>query len=160
MMQITKDTVVSFTFELLDADGKLLEKSEETASYLHGGYEGIFPKVEAALEGKGVGATVGVSLEPEDAFGEYDSELVQIESLEVLPEAAEVGMRFEGADPASGHTLIYTVTDIADGKAVLDPNHPLAGQRVYFSCTVTEVRPATAEETAHGHVHGEGGHHH
>lgn len=160
MMQIVKDTVVSFTFELFDADGKLLEKSEESASYLHGGYEGIFPKVEAALEGKGVGETVGVSLEPEDAFGDYDSEMVQVESLEVLPEEAEVGMRFEGADPISGHTLIYTVTDIAEGKAVLDPNHPLAGQRVFFSCTVVDIRPATAEETAHGHAHGEGEHHH
>jgi FKBP-type peptidyl-prolyl cis-trans isomerase SlyD len=160
MMLIGKDTVVSFTFELFDSEGKLLERGEEAASYLHGGYEGIFPKVEEALEGKGMGESIGISLEPEDAFGEYDSEMVQVESLAALPEEVEVGMRFEGTDPASGQTLIYTVTDIAEGKAVLDPNHPLAGQRVFFSCTVIGVRPASAEETAHGHVHGEGGHHH
>jgi len=55
---------------------------------------------------------------------------------------------------------VWRVTGIADGKAVLDGNHELAGQRLRFDCTVLDVRPATAEELQHGHVHGAGGHHH
>lgn len=150
---VTKDKVVSFVFEMLNSDGQLLERSDEAVEYLHGGYDGIFPKVEAALEGKQIGDSVVLSLEPEDAFGEYESELIQIEPLDSLPEEAAVGMRFEGVDPVTGHGHIYTVTDIADGRAVLDPNHPLAGQRIVFSCTVKGVRPATKEEMSHGHAH-------
>ncbi|MBZ0090645.1 MAG: peptidylprolyl isomerase [Sulfuricellaceae bacterium] len=158
-MQIAKDTVVFFTFALHDSKGNVLEQSSEAVSYLHGGYDGIFPLVEQALEGKGAGESLDLSLEPQDAFGDYDSELVQLESIESLPGDVEVGMRFEGNGEAGEH-LIYTVTEIADGKAVLDPNHPLAGQKLRFTCTVTEVRVASPEELSHGHVHGPDGHHH
>jgi FKBP-type peptidyl-prolyl cis-trans isomerase SlyD len=69
-------------------------------------------------------------------------------------------MQFEGSSEESGETRIYTVTDIADDKVVVDGNHPLAGQTVVFSCQVTEVREASSEELSHGHVHGPHGHHH
>jgi FKBP-type peptidyl-prolyl cis-trans isomerase SlyD len=72
-------------------------------------------------------------------------------------------MQFEGAEgegEEGGQTRVFTVTDIADGKIVVDGNHPLAGQRLRFDCTVLDVRPATAEELAHGHVHSPDGHHH
>lgn len=159
MMQIAKDTVVFFTFALHDSKGNVLEQSSEAVSYLHGGYDGIFPLVEQALEGKGAGESLDLTLEPQDAFGDYDSELVQLELLESLPGDVEVGMRFEGNGEGGEH-LIYTVTEVADGKAVLDPNHPLAGQKLRFTCTVTEVRAASPEELSHGHVHEPDGHHH
>jgi FKBP-type peptidyl-prolyl cis-trans isomerase SlyD len=69
-------------------------------------------------------------------------------------------MQFEGAAESGGDALVYTVTDIAEDKIVVDGNHPLAGQTLHFSCTVSSVRTATAEELAHGHVHGEHVHHH
>jgi FKBP-type peptidyl-prolyl cis-trans isomerase SlyD len=159
-VQIDQDTVVGLTYELTDADGGLIEKTDAPVEYLHGGYEGIFASVERALAGKSVGDTCRVRLEPEDAFGEYDAELVQLEPLEKFPANVAVGMQFEGRSEQSGRTLVYTVTEIAEGKVVVDGNHPLAGRTLDFACTVMAVRSATAEEITHGHVHGAGGHHH
>jgi FKBP-type peptidyl-prolyl cis-trans isomerase SlyD len=161
-MQICRNSVVSINFELRDREGNVLEKSDQPISYLHGGYDGIFPAVEQALEGKSEGDSIDLILEPADAFGEYDAELVRVESREVFPiEEITVGMQFQGGtDGHSDEIVLYTVTDVADGKVVVDGNHPLAGQTVQFSCTIVGVRPATAEEIAHGHTHGEGGHHH
>lgn len=161
-MRITKDTVVTITYRLSTLEGELLEEAtqDEPAVYLHGGYDGIFPKVEASLDGMEVGAVVDLVLEPEDAFGEYDAELVRMEPLDLFPDTVAVGMQFEGSTEDGHHHLLYTVTDIADGKVVVDGNHPLAGQSLRIECTVGEVRPAIAEEVAHGHAHGPHGHHH
>ncbi len=159
-MQVTNDMVVTLTYELLDSDGQLIESSDTPIEYLHGGYDGIFPLVEQALAGKMVGEQCQVRLEPEDAFGDYDAELVRLEPREKFPGNIEVGMRFEGRGEESGAMVIYTVTDIAEDKVVVDGNHPLAGQTLHFACTVTAVRAATTEELTHGHVHGEGAHQH
>jgi FKBP-type peptidyl-prolyl cis-trans isomerase SlyD len=159
-MEIAKNTVVGLVYELLDADGKVLEKTESPFEYLHGGYRGIFPLVEKELAGKQAGDACRVRLEPDDAFGEYDAELVHLEPRNKFPENIAVGMQFTGTGAESGTTMIYTVTDIADDKVVVDGNHPLAGQTLQFSCTVNAVRAATAEEVAHGHVHGPHGHGH
>jgi FKBP-type peptidyl-prolyl cis-trans isomerase SlyD len=159
-MQIAKNTVVSLTYELSDTDGKMIEKTDEPIEYLHGGYDGIFPLVEKALAGKTAGENCQVRLEPDDAFGDYDAELVHLEPRNKFPDDIKVGMQFEGRGEESGSTLIYTVTDIADDKVVVDGNHPLAGRTLTFSCTVKSVRPATREELEHGHVHGAHGHHH
>ncbi|HSQ04268.1 MAG TPA: peptidylprolyl isomerase [Burkholderiales bacterium] len=158
-MQIVKDTVVALQYELLDVDGNLIEKTDTPVEYLHGGYEGIFVRVEEALEGKAVGEICRVRLAPDDAFGEYDAELVHLEPRDKFPSELAVGMQFQGEAESSGETLVYTVTDIADEKVVVDGNHPLAGQTVNFQCTITSVRPATEEEIRHGHVHGPHGHH-
>ena len=159
-MQIKKDTVVSLTYELFDSDGGTIEKTDAPIEYLHGGYDGIFLQVEKALAGKSAGESCRVRLEPDDAFGDYDAELVHIEPRDKFPDNIAVGMQFEGKGAQSGTSLIYTVTDVAEGKVVVDGNHPLAGKTLEFSCTVTAVRAATQEELAHGHVHGAHGHHH
>jgi FKBP-type peptidyl-prolyl cis-trans isomerase SlyD len=159
-MKIAMNTVVSITYELRDSDGNVLESTSEPVSYLHGGYDGIFPRVEEELHGKDVGDTIELTLEPADAFGDYDEELVQIEPASAFPtDKLEVGMQFEGEDE-SGDVILYTITDVADGKVVVDGNHPWAGERLLFKCTVNNVRPANKEEVDHGHIHGEGGHHH
>ena len=159
-MQITMNSVVSMTYELRNSDGAVLESSSEPVSYLHGGYDNIFPKVEEELHGKSVGDSVEITLEPADAFGDYDEELVQIEPVSAFPsKELKVGMQFEGEDE-SGDVILYTITDIGDGKVVVDGNHPWAGERLLFKCTVTAVRSASQEEISHQHVHGEGGHHH
>ncbi|HKU71015.1 MAG TPA: peptidylprolyl isomerase [Burkholderiales bacterium] len=159
-MQIGKNMVVSLNYELSDTDGKLIEKTDSPIEYLHGGYDGIFPQVEKALSGKNVGETCRVRLEPEDAFGDYDAELVHLEERSKFPDNIKVGMQFEGRGADSGNSMIYTVTDIADDKVVVDGNHPLAGKALDFNCTVAGIRPATKEEMTHGHVHGPHGHHH
>ena len=159
-MQIAKNSVVSLHYEMYDANNNLLDKTDEPISYLHGGYDGIFPLVEEKLHDKRAGDSVDVLMQPDDAFGEPEEELIRVEPLEVFPEDIEIGMMFEADDPETGDVLIFRVVEIADGKAVVDANHPLAGQAVRFVATVTEVRPATPEEIEHGHAHGEHGHHH
>ena len=159
-MPIGKDTVVSLNYELSDTSGKVIEKTKAPITYLHGGYDGIFPLVETALQGKSVGDICKVTLEPDDAFGEYEAGMVRSEPKSLFPENISVGMQFEGAIEDSDDYTIYTVTEIVDEKVVVDGNHPLAGQTLIFSGTVTEVRAATREELHHGHVHGPEGHHH
>ncbi len=161
-MLIGKDTVVTLTYQLSTIAGELLEEAEgdAPATYIQGGYDGIFPKVEAALEGKSVGAELDLLLEPEDAFGEYDAELVRVEPADLFPEDVRVGMQLEGASEDGHEVMLYTVTDVAEGKVVVDGNHPLAGQSLRLQCRVQEVRVALPEEVAHGHVHGAHGHAH
>ena len=161
-MLIAKDTVVTLSYRLSDRAGEVLEETPDDAPavYLHGGYDGIFPKVEAALEGRASGAVLDLVLEPEDAFGEYDAELVRVEPAHLFPAEVHVGMQVEGASEDGHHVMLYTVTDIAEGKVVVDGNHPLAGRELRLWCTVRDVRAALPEEVEHGHVHGPGGHHH
>ena len=152
--------VVGLTYELTGTDGRVIEKTNGPIEYLHGGYDGIFPLVEQALAGKTVGDSCRVTLEPDDAFGEYDAELMHLEPRSKFPATVALGMRFEGRGVESGTTLVYTVTEVAEDKVVVDGNHPLAGRTLQFACTVTAVRAATAEELEHGHVHGAHGHEH
>ncbi|CAB1369300.1 FKBP-type peptidyl-prolyl cis-trans isomerase [Denitratisoma oestradiolicum] len=159
-MQIQKNSVVTLNYRVVDSDGNPVDEGAEPLVYLHGGYGGIFDVIEEALHGKAQGDKLEVHLEPEDAFGDYDAELVLIESRNLFPENIEVGMQFERASEDGEDDELYTITDIADDKVVVDGNHPLAGIALHFSCTVTDVRPATQEEIGHGHVHGPQGHHH
>lgn len=159
-MQIARNTVVSLHYELFSSDGELIEKTDDPIEYLHGGYDGIFSLVEKTLTGKKAGESCDVHLQPADAFGEHDADLVCIEPRTQFPAQIEVGMRFQGETEGADEPLIYTVTDIAEKKVVVDGNHPLAGKALRFHCTVKAVRKATAEELAHGHVHGAHGHHH
>jgi FKBP-type peptidyl-prolyl cis-trans isomerase SlyD len=161
-VRIDRGKVVTLTYELRNADGEPLEEAGAQLAYLHGGYGGIFPKVEAELQGKEAGHRFDVTLEPIDAFGEYDADLLRVEPRASFPEALEVGMQFEGVPGGEGgedEARIYTVTDIADDKVVVDANHPYAGERVWFSCAVDHVREANDEELAHGHPHGDLGVH-
>jgi FKBP-type peptidyl-prolyl cis-trans isomerase SlyD len=149
-LNIAKDTIVSLDVELSDIWGELIQRSEEPLQYLHGGYGNLFPAAEAALEGKGVKDRVEVRLEPEDAFGDYDEKLLRVEPRSRFPETLEIGMRFEGAADSDDEDLIFTVTDIAEDKVVLDANHALAGMALKLSCTVVGVRPASDVEIRNG----------
>ena len=162
-MKIAKDTVVSLRYELSDTNGTLLEKTDDPVSYLHGGYDGIFPAVEEAVHGKDVGAQFNVTMEPDEAFGEYEHDLVRVEPRNLFPDEITIGMQFEGGaeDADDDEYMLYTVVDVTEDEVTVDGNHPLAGKTLNFVGIVTGVRAATAEELAHGHVHdGESGHLH
>ena len=160
-MLIAKNSVVTLEYRVTDSDGNLVDEGSAPMVYLHGGYDGIFPRIEESLHGKAVGDKLEVKLQPEDAFGEYDAQLVMIEPRSLFPENIEVGMQFErAAEDEDDEDALFTITDIAEGKVVVDGNHPLAGVALIFSCEVSNVRTASAEEISHGHIHGEGGHHH
>ena len=154
-LEIARNSVVTLEYHVTDPEGEVVDEGREPIIYLHGGYDDIFPKIEEALQGKTVGESVQVKLQPDEAFGEYDASLVQIEPRKDFPKELQVGMQFEGGPEDGGDDdfVIYRVTDIAGDKVVLDGNHPLAGMALVFTCTVSAVRPASAEEVEHGHVH-------
>ena len=170
LMKIEKNTVVSLIYRLTDAQDNLIEESGEPMVYLHGGYSGTFPKIEETLDGKEIGFETQIQLEPPDAFGDYDAELLRIEDRSRFPEPLEIGMQFEGVpseedgeedmvevDDEDTDSLIYTVTDISDDRVVLDGNHPLAGIALRFFITVSDVRTATNEEVENGRAEGQTG---
>lgn len=159
-MQIIKNTVVTLDYTVRDPEGNVVDDGAQPLVYLHGGYDGIFPLLEEKLHGLKVGEKLNVKLQPDDAFGEYDESLVLMEDRELFPDNIEVGMAFERVGEEGEDDMIFRVTDIADNKVVVDGNHPLAGTSLVFDVTVKDVRPASAEEITHGHVHGPHGHHH
>jgi FKBP-type peptidyl-prolyl cis-trans isomerase SlyD len=162
-MKIAKDTVVSLRYELTDVtEGAILEKADDPISYVHGGYDGIFPAVEEAIHGKNVGDKFSVTMEPDDAFGEYEHDLVRAEPRDMFPGDVAVGMQFEGGAEGDDDEdfLLYTVVEVNDKEVTVDGNHPLAGKTIRFEGVISDVRAATKEELEHGHVHGDGGHHH
>lgn len=156
-MKIAKNTVVTLRFTVFDAQNNLLEDSDIPISYLHGGYDEIFPRVEEALAGQDVGYQTTLQLEPEDAFGEYDAQQVRLEPRSKFPEPIEVGMQFEGIpdddeggadDEGSDEPKIFIVTDLTGDQVVLDANHPYAGMALRFEVKVLDVRAAEPEEIA------------
>ena len=134
---------MSLRLEMHDAQGVKLEAASDH-TYLHGGYGEMLPALEHALEGKAPGESVDLQLEPEDAFGEYDADLLRVEPAERYGKGIAAGMEVEE------DSRFYTVSDVADGKVVLDGNHPLAGMALRFSCEILTVRSAKAEEISRG----------
>lgn len=159
-MNIILNSVVALSIDLLDARGERVQRNPQF-TYLHG-HHSLFPKLEAALEGKAAGEKVRLQLAAADAFGDRDPALVRVEPRSRLPGKLKVGMEFEGemTHGDHAHPVVFRVAKLSETEATLDGNHPLAGQQIEVRCTVLEVRPATAEEIAHGHAHGPGGHHH
>ncbi|MCA9121019.1 MAG: peptidylprolyl isomerase [Planctomycetaceae bacterium] len=160
-MQITKHKVVKIHYTLTDDDGEVIDSSEggEPLEYLHG-VGGIIPGLERVLEGKKAGDQFKLHVEPEDAYGDHDEDLLhevdrsQFEGIDDL----ELGMQFQ-VDTDDG-PIVVTVIEITDETVTVDGNHELAGIPLNFEVTVGDVRDATKEEIEHGHAHGEGCHEH
>jgi FKBP-type peptidyl-prolyl cis-trans isomerase SlyD len=155
-MNIHAPCVVTLTWQLSDAQGQALDALEEPIEFFVGGSD-LLPRVEEALEGQAEGFEVTLHLEPEHAFGEYDSKLVCFEARKLFPEALEVGMQFEGLPEGSVTAdmpadQLYLVTEIYPDHVVLDGNHPLAGIALRMALHVHDVREATEEEIEAGTV--------
>ena len=163
-MQISSQKVAIIDYTLTDDQNDVLDSSEggEPLAYIQGMGD-LIPGLENALEGKSAGDEFRVSLQPDQAYGEHDEELVQIVPLEDFDDddSLQVGMQFRASsgDDDEGE-MVVTVVDIEGDQVTVDGNHPLAGQTLNFEIKVVEVRDATAEELEHGHAHGQGGHHH
>lgn len=158
-MKIAKDTVVTLQYKVADAKGMLIEQSKEPMVYLHGGYNNTLPKIEEALDGQEAGFQTTLAVEPDDAFGQRDESLVRVIPKSEFPPGVKVGGQLEGRNE-DGTPRVFHVMKIKGPEVHLDGNHPLAGKSLRFSLKVTGVRTALQEEIAHGHVHGEHGHHH
>jgi FKBP-type peptidyl-prolyl cis-trans isomerase SlyD len=158
-MKIDKDTAVTLRFTVAESTGKVIENGKTPISYLHGGYDNLLPKIEAALQDQEIGFKATLNLAAEDAFGVRDESLLRTISKKDFPPGVKVGASLQGQNDA-GEEKIYTVLKIKGDQVMLDGNHPLAGKRLRVGLQVLDVRAATAEEIAHGHVHGDHGHQH
>jgi FKBP-type peptidyl-prolyl cis-trans isomerase SlyD len=160
-MPIAPNDVVTIHYTLRNDADKVIDSSAagEPLAYLHG-HGNLIPGLERELTGRDAGERLKVRIPPAEGYGEYDRALVQKVPRRALKGIANlrVGMRLQ-AGTDHGHRPV-TVTQIAGDMVTLDGNHPLAGQNLNFEVEITAVRAATAEELAHGHVHGAGGHHH
>jgi len=158
-MKIEKNSAVTIRFKVSELNGKLLEDRKEPVAYLHGGYGNVLPKIEEALEGQTAGYRVTLDLQPGDAFGERDESLVQTIRRSEFPPGVKVGGELQWRD-GEGRVRMFLVKKIKGQEVFIDGNHPLAGTGLRFVVTVLDVRAASGEEIAHGHVHGDGGHDH
>lgn len=158
-MKITKDTIATLTLKVADDKGRLIEASKEPMAVLVGGYGNTLPVVEQALEGQEAGFQTTLKLTPETGFGERDESLLISIAKKDFPPGVKVGgqLQMRGED---GNAHIFNVSKIKGDQVLLDGNHPLAGMNLSISLKVISVRAASAEEVAHGHAHGDHGHHH
>lgn len=157
-MKIAKNVVPAIAYQVRTQDGVLVDEApvEQPLEYLHG-HNNLVIGLENALEGKAVGDTFEVRVKPEEAYGEYNDNMVQRVPKDVFMgvDELEVGMRFI-ADTDLG-PLPVVITEVDGDEVVVDGNHMLAGQELLFSVEVVATREATLEEIAHGHIHQEGG---
>lgn len=160
-MQIGPETVVTFHYTLHDESGTELESSRggEPAAYLHGA-NNIIPGLETAMAGRSGGDTFSATVSPEDGYGIVNPDKVQRVPMKHL--AFKGKLRAGSVVQLSTDDGMRAVTVVKAGRhsADVDTNHPLAGKTLVFDIEVIEARAATAEELAHRHVHGPGGHHH
>jgi FKBP-type peptidyl-prolyl cis-trans isomerase SlyD len=158
-MQIAQDAVASIHYTLTDDSGNKLDASDGTPlAYLHGNGN-LIPGLERELEGKSAGDKLKVKIAAADAYGEYDKSLVQRVPRRALKGVGDLRVGMQLHTQSAHGVRAVTVTQIVGDMVTVDANHPLAGQTLNFEVEIAEVRAATQEELAHGHVHGPGGHH-
>jgi FKBP-type peptidyl-prolyl cis-trans isomerase SlyD len=161
MMQIARDSVAAFHYTLTDDQNQVIDSSagRDPLTYLHGGGQ-IVPGLEKQLEGRSAGDKFTADVVPEEGYGVHHPELMQEVPRSAFQGVEDIqpGMQFQGRGPQG--EINVTVTRVEDDKVFIDGNHPLAGKTLHFAIEVTDVRDASVEELAHGHVHGPGGHHH
>ena len=154
-MEISQQCVVALTWTLKDTLGETLDVLDEPVDFLVGGHD-LLPAIEAALQGHEAGAVVSLQIEPEQAFGEFNDQLIFLEPRALFPADLQEGLCIEGAalptgcNPDAPRNALYVVTDIYPEHVVLDGNHPLAGIAIRLSMTVQSVREATEEEIGRG----------
>lgn len=159
-MQITKDTVVQLHYSLKEGDSLIEDSSKsEPLLYLHG-HQNMLPAIEQALEGKQGGDTVELVLAPKDAYGERDENAIQSIQVKHLQGAKKWQPGMTAVVQTEQGPRQVRVVKVGMFKAEVDVNHPLAGKTLSFVFNILDVRAASADEIAHGHAHGVGGHQH
>ena len=154
-MEITKQCVVALTWTLKDTLGEELDVLDEPIEFLVGGND-LLEKIQEALQGHQRGDKLDLHIEPEEAFGDFNDQLIFLEPRALFPKELEEGLTFEGSalpagcNPDAPKDAVYVVTDIYPEHVVLDGNHPLAGIAIRLSLKVHDVREATIQEIGNG----------
>jgi FKBP-type peptidyl-prolyl cis-trans isomerase SlyD len=154
-MEITPQCVVALTWTLKDTLGETLDVLDDPVEFVVGGHD-LLPAIEAALQGYRTGASVQLQIEPEQAFGDFNDQLIFLEPRALFPKELEEGLTMEGSalpsdcNPDAPRDALYTVTDIYPEHVVLDGNHPLAGIAIRITMKVESVREATEDEIGRG----------
>ena len=160
-MKAASGMVVSMHYTLTDDAGEVLDTIQGRGpfDYLHG-HGNIIPGLESRLEGAEPGFKDKVTVAPADGYGERNDQAVFDVPRDQFPpdEEIRVGMQVHGEGPQG--VIAFTVVDVAEDSIRLDGNHPLAGKTLHFDVEILDIRAASEEEIAHGHVHGPHGHHH
>ena len=154
-MKIENNTVVTIDYKLTNDQAEELDTSDngEPIVYLHGGDE-LIDGLERALNNRSAGDQFSVTLTPDEAYGDEDTNLIQIFPIDEF-NGVEIaaGMELQGEDP-DGNYRILRVTAVDGDDVHVNMNHPLAGMTLTFDLHVKDVRVATEEELDHGHAHG------
>ncbi|TAL98624.1 MAG: peptidylprolyl isomerase [Rhodanobacter sp.] len=160
-MQIAQNAVAAFHYTLTDDQNEVIDSSagRDPLTYLHGSGQ-IVPGLEKQMEGRSAGEKFSVDVVPAEGYGVHHPELMQEVPRTAFQGVEDIqpGMQFQSRGPQG--EINVSVTRVENDKVFIDGNHPLAGKTLHFDIEVTAVREASAEELAHGHVHGAGGHHH
>ena len=151
---VSDDVVVSIDYTLT-VDGQVIDSTEgdEPLQFLQG-HQNIIPGLERELNGMKIGDNKQVVVPPSEGYGEVDPEnVIDIPRSEFPAEIPlEVGTELEVKN-SDGEILSATISEVGAKTIKLDFNHPLAGKHLTFDVTVVDLRAATEEELAHGHVH-------
>jgi len=154
-MEINSPCVAALTWTLKDSLGNVLDELAEPVEFMVGGHD-LLPAIDGALQGHATGATLHLNLEPEDAFGDFDEQLIYLAPRNLLPDGIEEGMLLEasalpkGIAGGAAPDAILTITEIYPDHVILDANHPLAGIALRLTLTVAGVRAATEDELDRG----------
>jgi FKBP-type peptidyl-prolyl cis-trans isomerase SlyD len=152
---IQDNMVVSLAYSLT-ADGEIIERAtaEEPLDYLHGA-ENIVPGLEKALTGKTVGDRFTITLQPNEAYGDYDDNDLESVSKDDIPdvEQLEPGMVVVLEDE-EGYIFDAIVREVTNDAVILDFNPPLAGKVITYDVEVLGIRDAEEEELAAGQPYG------
>jgi FKBP-type peptidyl-prolyl cis-trans isomerase SlyD len=168
-MKVGKNKVVTLTYTLFknDENGEIIKKVDESRPFVHlFGVGTLLPAFEENLEGLEPGDEFAFSLSVEEGYGtpndqmimELEKKIFEVDGVmdeNLVKEGNTITMQDQNGQPINGKVLA-----VKDNSVIMDFNHPLAGENLFFKGKILDVREASEEELAHGHVHGNGGHHH
>jgi len=160
-MQINKNTVVTFHYDLSKLNGDKIESSrdgEPTLALIGAG--GLMPGFEQAFIGKSSGDHFEITLEPQQAYGTRKENQVRRVSAKYLRHEGKLRRGQVVRLDSDQGIKVCTVVKVGKFSVDVDTNHPLAGETIHYQVDIIDLRAATDEEIAHGHAHGVGGHQH
>jgi FKBP-type peptidyl-prolyl cis-trans isomerase SlyD len=166
---ISENKVVSLHYRLKDSnkEGDIIEETfgDKPLVFIYG-VGSMIPKFEEKIEGKGKGDHLEFEIAASEAYGERDEEAILDLPIDLFKVEGTLDMEMLSVGNVlpmqdnEGNKMDGIIVDVTEDHITMDFNHPMAGTDLYFEIEIIDIREATSDEISHGHVHGEGGHHH